>query len=176
MSIHKLPELEEHVFPPYRLIAGILRFAAATTLLVAPILTAKSHRQLPDRLSLRGNDNLVVTESVYAGYPSLIVPGTTILPSGVAAIADGGFPEIFNNATVDSSFGITSPIYLLQLTSRGEVVGRLPVPTKQIVTSFSSKSEHGDTPLLGRSRADIHGVRCTGQYIRCIQFEHAWPF
>ena len=80
-----------------------------------------------------------MTESVYAGYPSLIVPGTTILPTGVVAIADGGFPEVFNNATVDSSFGITSPIYLVALTTRGDVVGRLPVPTNKLLTSFSSR-------------------------------------
>jgi hypothetical protein len=35
-----------------------------------------------------------VTESVYGGYPSLIVPGTTILPTGVVAIADGGYPGV----------------------------------------------------------------------------------
>jgi hypothetical protein len=42
------------------------------------------------------NDQLVVTESAYAGYPSLILPGTTVLPTGVVAIADGGYPEVFN--------------------------------------------------------------------------------
>ena len=57
------------------------------------------------------------------------------------AIADGGYPEVFNNATVDSSFGIISPIFILELTDSGEVLGRLPVPTKLMTTSFSSKSE-----------------------------------
>ena len=111
------------------------------TLLVAPTLTAKSDPEFPGFPP--GRDNLVVSESVYVGYPSLIIPQTTVLPTGVVAIADGGFPEVFNNATVDSSFGITAPIYLLELTSHGEVVGRLPVPTKQMTTSFSSKSELG---------------------------------
>jgi hypothetical protein len=138
MLIHRSLEFDPCVLLPFRFIAGILRFAAAGTLLVAPILTAKSEPEFPGL-----PDNLVVTESVYAGYPSLIVPNTTVLPTGVVAIADGGFPEVFNNATVDSSFGITSPIYLLELTSRGEVIGRLPVPTKQMTTSFSSKSELG---------------------------------
>jgi hypothetical protein len=45
----------------------------------------------------------------------------------VVAIADGGYPEVFNNATVDSSFGIISPIFLLELTESGEALGRLPV-------------------------------------------------
>jgi hypothetical protein len=143
MSIHRFLEFDSRGFPPFRLIAGMVRLAAASTLLVAPILTAKSNPQFPGLPPAHGGDNLVVTESVYAGYPSLIVPGTTMLPTGVVAIADGGYPEVFNNAIVDSSFGITSPIYLLELTSRGEVVGRLSAPTKQMTTSFSSKSELG---------------------------------
>jgi hypothetical protein len=141
MLTHRSLESDGCVFLPSRLIAGILRFAAAGTLLVAPVLTAKSDPEFPGFPP--GSDNLVVSESVYVGYPSLIIPGTTVLPTGVVAIADGGFPEVFNNATVDSSFGITAPIYLLELTSNGEVVGRLPVPTKQMTTSFSSKSELG---------------------------------
>jgi hypothetical protein len=58
MSIHQSPKLDEHVFPPFRLIAGILRFAAASTLLVAPILTAKSNPEFPGLPSSRGSDNL----------------------------------------------------------------------------------------------------------------------
>jgi hypothetical protein len=143
MSIYRSLEFDSWVFPPVRLIAHIVRFAAVSTLLVAPILTAESDPQFPGFRPARDSDNLVVTESVYAGYPSLIVAGTTMLPTGVVAIADGGFPEVFNNATVDSSFGITSPIYLLELTSHGEVVRHLPVPTNKMTTSFSSKSELG---------------------------------
>ena len=143
MSIYRSLEFDSWVCPPFRLIARIARFAAVSTLLVAPILTAESNPQFPGFPPARGSDNLVVTESVYAGYPSLIVAGTTMLPTGVVAIADGGFPKVFNNATVDSSFGITSPIYLLELTSRGEVVRHLPVPTNKMTTSFSSKSELG---------------------------------
>jgi len=143
MLIHRPLEFDACAFLPFRLIASILRFAAAGTLLLAPILTAKSDAEFAGLPPGCTSDNLVVTESVYAGYPSLIVPGTTLLPTGVVAIADGGFPEVFNNATVDSSFGITAPIYLVELTSRGEVVGRLRIPTKQMTTSFSSKSELG---------------------------------
>jgi len=73
----------------------MVRLAAASTLLVAPILTAKSNPQFPGLPPARVGDNLVVTEPVYAGYPSLIVPGTTMLPTGVFAIADGGYPEVF---------------------------------------------------------------------------------
>jgi hypothetical protein len=67
------------------------------------------------------------------------------------AIADGGYPEVFNNATVDSSFGIISPIFLLELTENGKVLGSLPVPTKLMTTSFSSKSELG----LHLTQADL---------------------
>ena len=108
-------------------------------------------------------DTLVLSRSVYVGTPSLLVPGVTLLPPGCVAgtvnvpliaggttpvavtcatpIADGGFPEVFNNSSADGHFGITSPIFLDDLTTDGHLLGTLPIPTDQIVTSFSSKSE-----------------------------------
>jgi hypothetical protein len=49
--------------------------------------------------------------------------------------------NVFNNANTDGSFGITSPIFLDNITLEGHLLGTLPVPSDQIVTSFSSKSE-----------------------------------
>jgi hypothetical protein len=108
-------------------------------------------------------DTLVLSRSVYVGTPSLLVPGVTLLPPGCVAgtvnvpliaggttpvavtcstpIADGTFPTVFNNAAADAHFGITSPIFLDNLTTDGRLVDTLAVPTDQIVTSFSSKSE-----------------------------------
>jgi hypothetical protein len=108
-------------------------------------------------------DTLVLSRSVYVGTPSLLVPGVTLLPPGCVAgtvnvplvaggttpvavtcatpIADGTFPTVFNNAAADSHFGITSPIFLDNLTTDGHLLDSLAIPTDQIVTSFSSKSE-----------------------------------
>jgi hypothetical protein len=41
----------------------------------------------------------------------------------------------------DGSFGVSSPIFLDNLMSDGWLLGSLPIPSDQIVTSFSSKSE-----------------------------------
>jgi hypothetical protein len=49
--------------------------------------------------------------------------------------------NVFNNANSDGSFGITSPIFLDNITAEGQLLGSLPIPSDQIVTSFSSKSE-----------------------------------
>jgi hypothetical protein len=108
-------------------------------------------------------DTLVLSRSVYVGTPSLLVPGVTVLPPGCVAgtvnvplvaggttpvavtcttpVADGTFPTVFNNAAVDGHFGITSPIFLDNLTTDGHLLDSLAIPTDQIVTSFSSKSE-----------------------------------
>ena len=108
-------------------------------------------------------DTLVLSRSVYVGTPSLLVPGVTVLPPGCVAgtvnvplvaggttpvavtcstaIADGTFPTVFNNASADGEFGITSPIFLDNLTTDGHLLDSLAIPTDQIVTSFSSKSE-----------------------------------
>jgi hypothetical protein len=66
---------------------------------------------------------------------------STAACGNVVAIASGTYPNVFENATVDGSFGITSPIYLDQITTNGYLLNTLPVPTSTLVTSFSSKSE-----------------------------------
>ena len=85
-----------------------------------------------------------------------LVAGSTALPPGcvsgcAVATADGTYPQVWNNDTVDGSFGITSKIFLDQLTPSGTLVNSLEVPNStqpgvpptkdQVVTSFSSKSE-----------------------------------
>jgi hypothetical protein len=49
--------------------------------------------------------------------------------------------NVWNNANTDSNFGVSSPIVLWDLGTDGNLLGVLPVPNSQIVTSFSSKSE-----------------------------------
>jgi len=99
--------------------------------------------------------NLLVSRSVYGGDSGTVQIGMTLPPgctSGcTTAIADGDYPEVFNNDTVDGSFGITSKIFLDQLTPAGTPVNSLEIPNStqngvpptkdQMVTSFSSKSE-----------------------------------
>jgi hypothetical protein len=113
-------------------------------------------------------NSLVLSRSVYVGnaatvtvgqtLPPNCVPGTITLPllsggtttvtipaassSGCnTAVADGTYPTVFTNATPDGSFGVTSPIFLDDITTDGHVLDTLRVPSDLIVTSFSSKSE-----------------------------------
>jgi hypothetical protein len=100
--------------------------------------------------------NLLVSRSVYDNNPNNLTAGVTVLPpncvSGCAvAIAGGTYPQVFNNDNVDGSFGITSKIFLDQLTPFGQLINSIEVPNSsdrgvgpnsdQMVTSFSSKSE-----------------------------------
>jgi hypothetical protein len=107
--------------------------------------------------------NLVVSRSVYDNSPNTLAVGVTQLPpncqpaSGscttppTTAIADGTYPYVWNNDSVDASFGITSKIYLDQIAPDGTLLTSLEVPNSsqngvpptkdQMVTSFSSKSE-----------------------------------
>jgi hypothetical protein len=90
--------------------------------------------------------NLLVSESVYTKAPT-IVAGKTQLPPGctgsncVTAVANGSYPQVFNNALVDGSFGVTSRIFLSEMTPSGVPLGTITVPPGRLVTSFSSKSE-----------------------------------
>jgi hypothetical protein len=89
--------------------------------------------------------NLLVSGSVYRDAD--IQPGVTQLPPGctvgncVTATNDGAYPYVFDNDIVDASFGVTSRIFLDQLTPAGTLISRIKVPTDELVTSFSSKSE-----------------------------------
>ena len=107
-------------------------------------------------------DTLVLSRSVYVGNAATVTVGQTLPPGCVAgtvpvmllaggtanvkvacgtAVADGTYPTVFNNDGPDGSFGVTSPIFLDSITSDGFLLGTLPIPSDQIVTSFSSKSE-----------------------------------
>ncbi|MGC1902715.1 MAG: hypothetical protein WA715_02745 [Candidatus Acidiferrum sp.] len=115
-----------------------------------------------ERFFLFVPDSLVVSRSVYQGSDSTVTVGETLPPNCVAgsvpvpllaggtanvkvtcgvAVADGTYPTVFNNDGPDASFGVTSPIFLDDITTDGFLIGTLPIPSNQIVTSFSSKSE-----------------------------------
>ena len=49
--------------------------------------------------------------------------------------------NVWNNASTDGSFGVSSPIVLWDLNKEGHLLGALQVASNEIVTSFSSKSE-----------------------------------
>jgi hypothetical protein len=102
--------------------------------------------------------------------------GTTpvTVPCGVAT-DNGEYPNLFdthnvwNNANSDGSFGVTSPIFLDDITTDGWQLGTLPVPTDQIVTSFSSKSELAlNRSVDGRSitfMGYVGGIGCGGSTV-----------
>jgi len=106
-------------------------------------------------------ENLVLSRSVYDNNPKNIEVGTILPPNCAAttggcagpggATNDGSYPFVWNNDAYDGSFGITSKIFLDQITPFGQLVSSLEVPNSsqrgvsskrnQLVTSFSSKSE-----------------------------------
>ena len=86
-------------------------------------------------------NNLVVSRSVYQGTADTVKVGQTLPGSSKPAIADGTYPGVFNNAKADSSFGITSPIFLDQITTAGTKIGTFAIDPSIATTSFPSKSE-----------------------------------
>lgn len=89
---------------------------------------------------------LIVSSSTYAGTAATVTVGQK-LPGGGTAIANGTYPNVFQNATVDGSFGVTSPLILRQYRLSADnrsatLVNTLNVTNQAgISTSFSSKSE-----------------------------------
>ncbi|HXN99653.1 MAG TPA: hypothetical protein VN881_11310 [Candidatus Acidoferrales bacterium] len=153
--------MKKAIIPTTLVIAAVSILAAGTFVLKA---AADDHSR---RFQFQP-DTLVLSRSVYLGDASTVtlgqtlppgcVPGTITIPliaggtttvtipnansSGCnTAVADGTYPAVFNNDGADGSFGVTSPIFLDNITTDGFRIGTLPIPSDQIVTSFSSKSE-----------------------------------
>ena len=134
--------------PAVMLALTALATAAAAAPAQADLPWSGPHFLLPD--------NLLVSSSVYDTGPA-IQPGTTQLPPGctgancVTATNGGTYPYVFNNDLADASFGITSRVFLDEITPFGFPLARIEVPNStvpgvsassdQLVTSFSSKSE-----------------------------------
>ena len=138
------------------------RHRAITTAAVGLIATSTALAAVPATAGAKtqqvrgaGGGQLLLSRTVYTASKGSIVPGTTVLPAGcttgcVTAVADGGYPEVFNNEAVDPSFGVSSPIYLDRLAANGRTSELwLCRRTKRgrgrdinhLVTSFPSKSE-----------------------------------
>jgi hypothetical protein len=155
---------------------------AALAIVWAPLLAAQTSTNKTDHDGDDRNHSrhfefrpgtLIVSRSVYTGDATTVSVGQTLPPGCVArtvtlpllaggtttvkvkcatATADGSYPGVFDNDKADGSFGVTSPIFLDNLTTRGERIGTLAVPSDLIVTSFSSKSELAlNRSLDGRS-------------------------
>jgi hypothetical protein len=102
--------------------------------------------------------NLVVSRSVYDNNANNIAVGTALPPNCAKTVgpcapatSNGTYPFVFNNVIPDPAFGVTSKIFLDQITPFGFLLNSLEVPNSslrnlrtggdQLVTSFSSKSE-----------------------------------
>jgi hypothetical protein len=153
-------------------IPAALAVAAALVLSAGTISKVFADGDDHDRVKFE-EGTLVLSRSVYTGTPASVTVGQTLPPGCVAstvtlpvlgggtttvkvkcstATADGTYPTVFNNDAADGSFGITSPIFLDNITTDGHRIGTLAIPSDQIVTSFSSKSELAlNRSLDGRS-------------------------
>ena len=132
-------------FPARRLVKGAALVPAA--LIAAPFLAQTSAFAGPGSGPFHPGELLLAT-STYQNDPNIVADQTN-LPPGCGstsdpcskAVTDGNYPEVFNNGTVDGSFGVTSELTLDELNPAGQTIGTIAVPTNQMVTSFSSKSE-----------------------------------
>jgi hypothetical protein len=131
--------------------------AAAVAMVASGVLAAvpAAASGQPGRDGGADSGQLLLSRTVYTAPPDSIVPGVTQLPAGcttgcVTAVAGGGYPEVFNNESVDASFGVSSPIHLDRLSPDGHTRETLSVPANaagrgrdadHLVTSFPSKSE-----------------------------------
>jgi hypothetical protein len=102
----------------------------------------------PSTLLVPGS--LVISSSTYdrtQGAIAALTVGTTLANTATAttpATTGNNYVTVWNNEVADASFGVTSLIRLTDLDPNSlQVLSTVTVPTSQVVTSFSSKSELG---------------------------------
>jgi hypothetical protein len=102
----------------------------------------------PSTLLVPGS--LIVSSSTYDrthGAIASLTVGTTLANTATAttsATTSNNYVTVWNNETADASFGVTSLIQLTDLDPNSlQILSTVTVPTSQVVTSFSSKSELG---------------------------------
>ena len=123
-----------------------IQLALPSVLLLSAVASAASGADQPFLLP----SSLVISSSPYdraQGAVARLTAGTMLPGSATAttvAVAGNNYLQVWNNASVDGSFGVTSPIILSDVDPHsGRVLRLLRVPTDEVVTSFSSKSELG---------------------------------
>ncbi|MDP8985572.1 MAG: hypothetical protein M3N97_11135 [Pseudomonadota bacterium] len=92
--------------------------------------------------------SLIISSSNYEGWTGAVASLTVGTPlantdtATIPAVSNNNYVTVWNNDTVDGSFGVTAPIYLTAVEPHsGRILHRLRVPTGLVVTSFPSKSE-----------------------------------
>jgi hypothetical protein len=98
-----------------------------------------------------GGDTLLISTTTYqdVGAVANLVAGVSQLPGSNAgqtstAVSNGNLNTVWNNASVDGSFGVTSAISLSDLNvNTGAVLASTTLNPSIVSTSFSSKSELG---------------------------------
>jgi hypothetical protein len=140
--------------PRFVLPVAVAALAGPASVLAVPAAVAQASPGASDGFT---SGDLLVTTSVWTTNPT-IVAGTTQLPPNCAtanpsyvkcgtAVAPGTYPIVFNNGTVDGSFGVAQPIVLDEINpENGQPVKSVTVPDDPsqgdyLTTSFPSKSE-----------------------------------
>jgi len=120
-------------------------FLSGTALLSAALFGLATPASADQQFLKHGS--LVISSSTYDGSQGAVaslVANKTPLPGPSTAVSNSNYVTVWNNEAADASFGVTSAIQLTDIDlSNGKVFRSMQVPTGQVVTSFSSKSELG---------------------------------
>ena len=139
-------------------------FLSGTALLSAALFGLATPASADQQFLKHGS--LVISSSTYDGSQgkvAALVANQTPLPGPSTAVSDSNYVTVWNNEGPDASFGVTSVIQLTDIDlSNGRVFRSMQVPTDQVVTSFSSKSELGLHVLNNRPTVSVVFVGYAG--------------
>jgi len=136
--VSKLSAGQDHYFGHFRFQPGTL--VLSRSVYVGNASTVIDGEALPPGCEGGTTGATVQVPLIAGGTVGVAVPCGFASDNGEAP-NDQDSHNVWNNANTDGSFGITSPIFLDDITEDGWVLGTLPIPSDKMVTSFSSKSE-----------------------------------
>src|SRR5579862_1726668 len=106
-----------------RAVAGV---AVLGLLMTASAVSAKSS---PTHPFVPGS--VVIADTTYPAQGEPAISVGQPLAEGGNAIADGKYPEAFNNDSVDGSFAVSTPLTLEDVDSSGNPLSQIKVPSDQ---------------------------------------------
>lgn len=121
---------------------AVLVSGCSVIAMASPAALADPEFLLPNSLVISSTTYDSSRGAIAALTVGSVLPGSDTTPS--AAISGNNYVTVWNNVNVDAAFGVTSPIRLTVVEPEsGHVQRSIEVPSHEVVTSFSSKSELG---------------------------------
>ncbi len=145
--------------------------AAVSVLALLAAVSATAAPSFPTHPFVPGSVVILDTTYPAAGNPAISL-GQPLLAGG-NAIADGKYPEVFNNDSVDGSFAVSTPLDLVDVDSSGNQLLQVEGSDRSGHDELLVEVGGCDQLLDRRSGSELPRVQRCPEHARRVELEHA---